>query len=136
MLFMISAGSAMAADGPADVVKAFHVALESGNKPAAEALLSAAVKIFEQGHVEKSKEEYASHHLDSDIEFSKAVKSIVRDTEVVIEGGLAFVVSQSETKGTFQGKPIDLVGLETMVLRNVEGSWKIVHIHWSSRKVK
>jgi hypothetical protein len=23
-------------------------------------------------------------------------------------------------------------GIETMLLRNIDGSWKIVHIHWSN----
>lgn len=133
---VLFAVSALAADSPEAVVKSFHQALESGDKAAALGFLSDHVKIFEQGHVEKSREEYAAHHLDSDIEFSKAVKSVRSGTEVSIEGGLAYIVSQSETQGTFQGKPINSAGLETMVLRKIDGAWKIVHIHWSSRKVK
>lgn len=128
--------AALAADGPEAAVDAFHQALESGNKTAALDLLSDDVKIYEQGWVENSKAEYASHHLDSDVEFSKAVKSARRGAEVTIDGSLAYVVSQSETKGTFQGKLIDSAGLETMVLRKIDQNWKIVHIHWSTRKVK
>ena len=97
-------------------------------------VLSDNVRIFEQGWVEQSKAEYASHHLDSDIAFSKAVKSVTTAVDVDVEGASAVVMSQSTTKGIFEGKPVDSVGLETMVLRKVNDDWKVVHIHWSSRK--
>ena len=122
--------------GPAAVVNAFHAALGKGDKDAALALLASNVQIYEQGYVERSKAEYASHHLASDMEFSQAVKSETNDVAVVEEGNLAYVISQGTTKGEFKGKPVDTINLETMVLSQVDGSWKIVHIHWSSRKAK
>ena len=61
--------------GPADVVEQFHQSLERGKAEAALAVLADDVMIYEQGWVEKSKAEYAEHHLASDIEFSKAVKT-------------------------------------------------------------
>jgi ketosteroid isomerase-like protein len=115
-------------------VTAFHKALEQGDRDAVLGLLSENVRIFEQGWVEQSRAEYASHHLDSDIGYAKAVKSEVSNVEVSIDGALAVVMSQSTTKGTYDGKPVDSVGLETMVLRKTGDAWKIVHIHWSSRK--
>ncbi len=122
--------------GPSAVVEAFHAALGRGDKDAALALLASNVQIYEQGYVERSKAEYASHHLASDMEFSQAVKSETNDVAVVDEGNLAYVVRQGTTKGEFKGKPVDTINLETMVLQRMDGSWKIVHIHWSSRKVE
>lgn len=122
--------------GPSAVVEAFHAALGRGDKDAALALLASNVQIYEQGYVERSKAEYASHHLASDMEFSQAVKSETNDVAVVDEGNLAYVVRQGTTKGEFKGKPVDTINLETMVLQRMDGSWKIVHIHWSLRKVE
>lgn len=126
----------VAMTGPSAVVNAFHAALDRGDKDAALALLAGNVQIYEQGYVERSKAEYASHHLASDMEFSQAVKSETNDVAVVDEGNLAYVISQGTTKGEFKGKPVDTINLETMVLSQVDGSWKIVHIHWSLRKVE
>jgi ketosteroid isomerase-like protein len=130
------ASVASAGDTAEAAVTAFHKALEQGDRDAALVLLSENVRIFEQGWVEQSRAEYASHHLDSDIGYAKAVKSEVSNVEVSIDGGIAVVMSQSTTKGTYDGKPVDSVGLETMVLRKTGDAWKIVHIHWSSRKAK
>jgi ketosteroid isomerase-like protein len=138
LVFTLSLASPAAWAGSAaeDVVTSFHKALERGDRDAVLVLLSENVRIFEQGWVEQSRAEYASHHLDSDIGYAKAVKSEVSNVEVSIDGALAVVMSQSTTKGTYDGKPVDSVGLETMVLRKTGDAWKIVHIHWSSRKAK
>ena len=127
-------GAAQAGSEAEATVKAFHDALAQGNRDGALSTLSDEVSIYEQGWVEQSKAEYAAHHLDSDIAFSKAVKSATTSIDVMVEGQIAVVTSQSATKGTFEGKPVDSIGLETMVLRHAGDSWKIVHIHWSSRK--
>ena len=133
--FYVAAISLAQAGGTAEgAVEAFHKALEQGDRNGALSVLSDNVRIFEQGWVEQSKAEYASHHLDSDIAFSKAVKSVTTAVDVDVEGASAVVMSQSTTKGIFEGKPVDSVGLETMVLRKVNDDWKVVHIHWSSRK--
>jgi len=138
LVFILSliSPAAWAGSTAEDVVTSFHKALEEGDRDAALALLSENVRIFEQGWVELSRAEYASHHLDSDIGYAKAVKSDVSNVEVSIDDAVAVIMSQSTTKGTYDGKPVDSVGLETMVLRKAGDAWKIVHIHWSSRKAK
>jgi ketosteroid isomerase-like protein len=45
---------------------------------------------------------------------------------------LAWVASEGRTTGTYKGKELDLLTTETMILRQVGGRWRIVHIHWSS----
>lgn len=54
----------------AAVVDAFHAALRRGDTRAAAALLSDDALIFETGGAERSKAEYAAHHLPADAEFS------------------------------------------------------------------
>lgn len=60
----------------ASAVDAFHVALEHGDTEVALALLADDVLIFESGEAERSKAEYAQHHLAADAAFSAAVPSI------------------------------------------------------------
>ena len=57
---------------PSAVVRSFHEALASGERAGALARLDPGVVIFEQGEAEMSRDEYVAHHLDADIEFSRA----------------------------------------------------------------
>ncbi len=124
------------AAGPLDTVAAFHAALSNGDKGAAAQLLSPDVLIFESGFVERSRDEYARHHLDGDIAFSsKATRKVVRQGEK-IDGKYAFVWQETETTASSKGKPAHLFGTETAVLEKNGEQWSIVHVHWSSRKMK
>jgi ketosteroid isomerase-like protein len=63
-----------AATTPVATVDAFHTALASGNTRAALDLLAEDVLIFKSGGVERSRAEYASHHLAADAAYSAAVR--------------------------------------------------------------
>jgi len=116
----------------ATVVEGFHAALARGDTRAALGFLSDKVVIFESGGVERSKAEYASHHLAADAAFTQAVpgKVVKRAGEAV--GNVAWIATEGRTTGTYKGKAVDQLTTETMVLRRTAGAWKIVHIHWSS----
>ena len=47
-------------------------------------------------------------------------------------GDFAWIATEGRTKGRYRGNEVNRVTDETMVLRRVGGTWKIVHIHWSS----
>jgi ketosteroid isomerase-like protein len=113
-------------------VDAFHAALRRGDTRSAAALLSEDALIFEAGGAEHSKTEYAEHHLPADAEFSRAVSSVVSRRAGHADGSLAWIGTEGRTTGTFRGKALDQRTTETMILRRAGGSWKIVHIHWSS----
>ena len=117
------------------VVEAYHAALAVGDAGAAVSLLSDDVIILESGHMETA-EEYKSHHLKSDMEYSAAVKSVRKVIQAVVEGDAGWVVSSSEARGEFRGREINSAGVELMVLSKESGSWKIRAIHWSSRRLK
>lgn len=117
---------------PAAVVDAFHAALHRGDTRAAAALLSEDALIYEAGVVERSKAEYVSQHLPADADFSKAVSSVVTRRSGHSDGGLAWVASEGRYSGTYHGKALNQRTTETMLLRRVGPSWKIVHVHWSS----
>jgi ketosteroid isomerase-like protein len=122
----------VAARGPAATVDAFHAALRRGDTAAAARLLSDDALIFESGGVERSKAEYADHHLGADAEFSRAVPSVVTRRSGGSDGRTAWIASEGRTTGTFRGRSIDSRTTETMVLRRVGPAWRISHIHWSS----
>lgn len=131
-----ASSSEAAVQEAAKVVDAFHDALKKGDKDGALKHLDDSVQIFEQGWVERSKAEYAGHHLGSDAEFSAATTSRRTARGGAIVGDLAYVISEGTVTGTFKDKAIDSVSLETMVLRGGADGWRIVHIHWSSRTAK
>ena len=117
----------------AEVVDAFHAALERGDTTAAAGFLSDALVVFEEGEAERSKAEYAGHHLPADAVFAKAVGSHMTRRSGGVGGDLAWVASEGRTQGRYKERDIDRITTETMVLRRASGAWKIVHIHWSSR---
>ena len=129
-----AAGSVAAEAAPAaTAVDAFHAALKSGDTAAALALLSPDVMIFEEGGAERSREEYASHHLGSDAAFAAATDAARARRSGWADGDVAWIVSEGRTTGQFNGRAVDRLTTETMVLKRHADGWRIHHIHWSSR---
>lgn len=120
------------APAAAATVDAFHAALRRGDTSAAAALLADDAVVFEEGGAERSKGEYAAHHLPADAAFSQAVTPSVTRRSGGAAGALAWVSTEGRTTGSYKGKPVDLATTETMILRRSGSDWKIVHIHWSS----
>ena len=133
-LFAASASSLAAS--PKETLAAFHDALTTGDKTKAASLLAPDIAIYESGYVERSRDEYASHHLGGDIEFAKnSTRKVLKQTER-IDGKTAVVWEESETTGVSRGKPVHVFGTGTAVLEKNGDNWSIVHVHWSSRKAK
>lgn len=116
----------------AAVVDGFHAALRRGDTKGALGFLAENALIFESGGAERSKAEYASHHLGADAAFSQAVPSKVTRRAGEAIGNVAWIATEGRTAGNYKGKPIDVMTTETMVLKRSGGVWKITHIHWSS----
>ena len=117
---------------PAKVVNQFHKALGAKNQELAKNLLANNVLIFEGGRVERSASEYANHHMLADMAYISSVDVETLEHQVTVYGDLAVSSSRTKTKGLYKGKKIDSSGMETMVLRKIQGKWKITHIHWSN----
>ena len=123
---------APSARSAAATVDAFHSALRRGDTQVAAALLANDVLIFEGGGVERSRAEYESHHLSADAAFAKSVPSVLTRRSGQADGAMAWIASEGRITGSYNGKPVDRLTAETMVLRRVGRGWKIVQIHWSS----
>lgn len=128
-----------APETPEALVDAFHQALVAGDRETALAYLTPDVVIYESGGAEMGSDEYASHHLGADMEFSAAVERTVVNRQVTVvnpkagsHDSIAWVLTRTANSGTFRDREIDSMGTETMVLRRTEDDWRIIHIHWSS----
>ncbi|UCF30934.1 MAG: nuclear transport factor 2 family protein [bacterium] len=131
-LFLLTGVLPAAADGPAESVAAFHRALSAGDRESALDLLAPNLILFEDGHAELSRDEYGSGHLDADLKFSQKSKRDLVAQQANAMDDTAWVMSRYETKGKLSGKRVTVATTETMVLRNTDAGWRIVHIHWSN----
>lgn len=120
-------------DGPVFALNSFHAALNSGNEQTVMAVLSPDVLIFESGGAERSRAEYASHHMKSDMAFLAQMGQDEISQAASEQGDTAWIVTESRIYGRYNDKDIDIVSTETAVLKLGEDGWKIVHLHWSSR---
>ncbi len=131
-----AAAPASAADSspaPVAVVEGFHAALKAGDPSSALKLLSVSASIYEQGFIDQTRSDYAGAHIAADAAFAQATELQVLERRIIWLGdNAACVISRTQTRGTFQGHPINLVGTETMVLQRSGNSWNIEHIHWSA----
>lgn len=119
---------------PTETVAAFHLALADADTARVAALLSPKVEIYESGHVERSREEYAGHHMGADIQYARGTTDRVLRQSEQVSGNLAVVMRETETTGTYGGRPVHQFGTETAVLEKNGDGWVISHVHWSSRK--
>ena len=129
------AAGAVAAEAvdAATAVDAFHAALKAGDTAAALTFLAPEVMIFEEGVAERSREEYASHHLGADSAFAAATAAAISHRSGWADGDVAWIATEGRTTGQFNGRAVDRLSAETMVLKRHADGWRIHHIHWSSR---
>ena len=125
--------AAASQSAPVLVVDAFHAAMGRADAAGVADLLLDDAVIFEQGGAESSKAEYVEAHLPGDIAYSQGMTDTVASRGSTVQGNLAWVLTQGRTTGTYEGKTVDRLTTETMVLKKTRGGWRIAHIHWSSR---
>ena len=135
LLTVLVAGTATA-DTPEERVAAYHQALLDGDIEAAKGMLEKELVLYEDGVPEKSLKHYTEGHLKSDIEFSENAKRKLESQSSWIEGDTATVSSTYDLKTKYKGKRYHLKAAETMTLKQIDGQWIIVHIHWSNHRVK
>ncbi len=111
----------------------FHEALEAGDTATVKTLIAPDLQILEGGEVE-SRSQYFAYHLAADIEFAKAVRSERTVVFYASEGSVAWLAATSTSTGKFNGRDINSVGAELMILSRTQNGWKIRAIHWSSAR--
>ncbi len=116
----------------AGAVAAFRRALESGDAELARSMLADDVLIFEGGGVERSADQYASHHMRSDMKFLGQMTITPLEHQVSQVGDMAVSMGRSRLRGKMNGKTMDIETMETLVLHKDDSGWKINQIHWSN----
>lgn len=125
--------AAAAADAVASVER-FSSALSSGDLDKAADELDPMALILESGGAERSRDEYLGGHAKSDAAFLKTAQITLKRRTANASGDLAWVASESEIHATKDGAMVMIASTESMVLQKSGQGWKIVHIHWSSRR--
>jgi uncharacterized membrane protein/ketosteroid isomerase-like protein len=114
----------------------YHEALRSGYKEGVELALMPDVILAEGGGAERSFEQYAGHHMPSDMTYTAAMDTTLVNRDVMVDENIAIVISEMQMQGSFQDKDINSRMMETMVMKNTDDGWRIAHIHWSSAPIK
>jgi ketosteroid isomerase-like protein len=115
-------------------VDRFTAALSGGDLTKVGAELDPKVLIFESGSAERSAAEYLGGHAKEDAAFLKTAHQQLKRRSAHVSGDFAWVASESELHLQKDGKSVTVLSTETMLLQRRASGWKIVHIHWSSRK--
>ena len=123
-----------AATDAVSVVERFSTALAAGRIDSAARELDPKVVILESGGVEQSRDEYLAGHAAADAEFLKNAHITLQRRTARATGDLAWVASQSQIHVAKGAETMLIDSTETMVLHKAADGWKIVHIHWSSRR--
>lgn len=99
-------------------------------------LLSRRLVVFEQGGVDRSRRDYSSAHLSDDIRAETHQARVLLSRKNGGSEALQWVLSEyrlspdNDPKGDLP----TVIETETMVLRRVQDSWRIIHIHWSVQR--
>jgi ketosteroid isomerase-like protein len=114
-------------------VSRFHDAIKNGDTAAVKSLIASDLRVLEGGEVE-NRTQYLSHHLSADMDFAKAVDGESKAVSYTRQGNVAWVVSTSTATGKFNGRNINSIGAELMILSRTQKAWQIRVIHWSSAR--
>lgn len=121
---------------PVEVVDQFSAAIRAAKLDQAARLLDEKVLVLESGGSERSRDEYLGEHAIADAAFMQNAKQQPRFRRARVEGAMAWVGTESIVTHDSDGKKELVRSTESMVLRKAADGWKIVHIHWSSRRTK
>ena len=78
------------------------------------------------------------HHVVPEGDALDGFELTFSNVETHIEGDFAWAIADTEFKATVKSEQRELHsrGYETFLFRRVEGNWKVIHSHSSSRPVK
>lgn len=120
--------------GVAAAVKEFQTAMDTGDGPTVMRYIHDDALMMEGGTIE-NRMQYENDHLPADLEFARGMKATRKPVQQTVRGDVAWVRTSTEFRGTFEGKPLALLSLETMVLTRESDGWKIKALHWSGRRL-
>ena len=118
----------------AAAAKEFQTAMDTGDAPTVMRYLADDALMMEGGTIE-NRMQYETDHLPADLEFAKGMTAKRMPVKQTVRGDVAWVRTSTEFRGTFEGKPLALLSLETMVMTREPEGWKIRALHWSGMRL-
>jgi ketosteroid isomerase-like protein len=94
------------------------------------------VLIIEGGGADKGWQQYRDHHLKPEVKELKGFTYRYDGIRVEVAGDLAWSTFDYTLHAVVKGKPLDIVGKGTLVLRRTTDGWKIAHSHTSGKPKK
>ncbi|MBX9889080.1 MAG: nuclear transport factor 2 family protein [Flavobacteriaceae bacterium] len=140
LLLVVSSASMFAQDKDTETVKAvlkqYNTAIEKLDVTGTEKLFTSDSKIYESGGNEGSYAHYLEHHLASEMKAFKSFTFSDYKVDTTVSGEYAF---STETYNytivvAKDDKVLKRKGISTSVLKKMNGQWKIIISHNSSRK--
>ncbi|TDD97889.1 YybH family protein [Flavobacterium cellulosilyticum] len=140
LLLVVSSASMFAQDKDTEAVKAvlkqYNTAIEKLDVTGTEKLFTSDSKIYESGGNEGSYAHYLEHHLAPEMKAFKSFTFSDYKVAVTVSGEYAF---STETYNytivvAKDDKELKRKGIGTSVLKKMNGQWKIMMSHNSSRK--
>lgn len=117
------------------VLATYKGALEKLDLTGVEALFAADNQVVESGKVEGDYAAYRDHHIGPELGHFKTFRFSGYEVAVRLEGPIALATETYRYTIVLRDKPdpIERQGVATSVLKKIDGDWKIVSTHSSSR---
>ena len=124
------------------VMKSYKDALQNLTTEGTFELFTKDSEVFESGGVEGSYANYIEHHLGPELGHFKKFEFSDYEIDVKVDTPYAFttetyiytIVLKADEKGNT--RTIKKKGVATSILKKVDGDWKIIKTHSSSRNIK
>ena len=134
----LRANEPAAGHGIPEWLKSYDAAFNSRDVERLAGFYHPEVTIFEGGSTNDGWADYRDNHLGPELKEMEALDfshSTVSAHPLGTDGRAAYVTAEYRLKARIEGKDVDALGLETLVLvRDGAEPWKIRHSHTSSRR--
>lgn len=133
----VSLSTAEDREDPISVAKAYFEAMDAADLDAAGELFIEHSMIFETGGAEGNWEQYRTHHLGPEIDAIAVFETSfgepdetasVDETMVLVTWPIEYHIELTD------GRIVDSKGTVTFVLVQTQLGYRILHLHWSSRR--
>ena len=95
-------------------------------------------RYVESGGQNEGLKDLVEHHVEPEKTALEYLDLGFSNIEVNFENGFAWAIANTTVKGKVRngGRVFDKSGYQTFLFRKIDGDWKVVHTHSSSRDVK
>ena len=114
-----------------EALQEYNNAFRAKDVAAIRNLLAEDVLLYEHSVKNDGIEDVYGHHLKPEIEAFEGLQLDFSDVRITQADDMALVTRDYKVKGKLGERMIDAKGNETMVWRQINGNWKIIHIHYS-----